>query len=169
MSGHSASGACRADDFAWQFIKGCIETGAAPDLERIVDMTPVDFISRAIVHLAQNPDTLGQNFHLVNKRPSSLPNIVQWAASMGYDIETLPYIPWRDKLLQFAAFHPGSAAFALAPFLPEAADDLQTGTIDFDTSWTETNLQHTDITCPPIEESLFKTYLTYFKETEFLP
>jgi len=34
-------------------LRGCIQLKSAPDANMMVDMTPVDYVSRAIIHLSK--------------------------------------------------------------------------------------------------------------------
>ena len=51
LAGHSASGASNVDDLTAALLKGCIQMGAAPDLDWVFDAVPVDTAADAIVRL----------------------------------------------------------------------------------------------------------------------
>ncbi|NWF71253.1 MAG: thioester reductase domain-containing protein, partial [Chloroflexi bacterium] len=52
--GDSRSGLSNFDDFVSRIILGCIEAGDAPDIHTAMDMTPVDYIAKAIIYLSFN-------------------------------------------------------------------------------------------------------------------
>jgi thioester reductase-like protein len=52
ITGHTKTGVTSVEDFMCRIVKGCIQLGVAPDLDWLLDMTPVDFCADAIVHLA---------------------------------------------------------------------------------------------------------------------
>ena len=54
VSGDSTSGISNADDLLSRFLRGCIEMGAAPDLDWAMDCVPVDHVADAMVQLARN-------------------------------------------------------------------------------------------------------------------
>jgi len=59
-----------------RMIKGFIELGSAPDLDLMVNMTPVDYVSKSIIHLSRQKESLGKAFHLVNPHPLDLSKLV---------------------------------------------------------------------------------------------
>ncbi|NJL38964.1 MAG: amino acid adenylation domain-containing protein [Leptolyngbyaceae cyanobacterium SM1_4_3] len=71
ITGNSQTGQSNLDDFMSHLIKGCIQLGSVPEPENdsFIDMTPIDYVSRAIVHLSKQKQVLGKAFHLVNPHP----------------------------------------------------------------------------------------------------
>jgi len=45
ITGHSQTGVSQTDDMMCRMIKGFIELGSAPDLDLMVNMTPVDYVA----------------------------------------------------------------------------------------------------------------------------
>ena len=70
IAADSQTGVGNAADEATILIKLCIELGLAPQVDREmgVDMTPVDYVARAIFRLARVSESRGQTFHLLNPR-----------------------------------------------------------------------------------------------------
>ena len=62
-------------------------------------MTPVDYISRAIVHLAARKDSFGKIFHLANSRRVQLGKVADWMRTFGYPLRRVPYDSWVAELL----------------------------------------------------------------------
>jgi hypothetical protein len=62
-------------DFNFLVLQGCIEIGAAPQVDGwFTEMTPVDFAAKAIVQLARDSDNVGATFRVtnsVNCRPAT--------------------------------------------------------------------------------------------------
>ena len=79
ITGDSQTGVANTDDFMHRIIKGCLELGLVPDIDTEVDMTPVDFVSSAIVALSQERNCLGWAFHLINPQPLVWHDVVAWA------------------------------------------------------------------------------------------
>jgi len=61
ITGHSQTGVSQTDDMMCRMIKG-FKLGSAPDLDLMVNMTPVDYVSSAIVHLSRQKESLGKLF-----------------------------------------------------------------------------------------------------------
>ena len=66
IAGHTQTGACQTNDFLWRMIKACIQIRRMPALDMMMDITPVDYISKAVVYLSQQKESLGTNFHVLN-------------------------------------------------------------------------------------------------------
>eukprot|EP00112_Aurelia_sp_Birch-Aquarium-sp1_P021007 Seg555.1 transcript_id=Seg555.1/GoldUCD/mRNA.D3Y31 product="hypothetical protein" protein_id=Seg555.1/GoldUCD/D3Y31 len=53
LSGESKNAFWNAADFNLLMLLGCLKTGTAPNVDWLIEMTPVDFVSKAIVKLTQ--------------------------------------------------------------------------------------------------------------------
>ncbi len=51
ISGDSQTGIGNTADLICRMLKGCIQMGKTPDLQILLDMTAVDYVSQAIVYL----------------------------------------------------------------------------------------------------------------------
>src|SRR5262249_48895804 len=98
ITGHSSTGASNRDDLASRYIKGCIQIGAMPEDEATFDMTPVDFVSAAIVELSMSELPPGKNYHLLTPRPLRASELASAIGSFGYALERVPYARWRERL-----------------------------------------------------------------------
>ncbi len=176
ISGHSRTGAWNTDDIICRLIKGAIQMGSAADIDFHLDLSPVDYVSQAIVYLSRKRDSLGQVFHLNNPSPLKLSQLLTWINAYGYSLEKLSYQDWQTQLEQQANYreHP---LYALLPFfcqkwsedkltLPELYQDERRPDISCQT--TIKNLADVSIECPQLTSELFATYFSYFVSTGFL-
>ena len=69
VGGDSRTGSSNLCDLVAALMKGCIQMGAAPDLDWAFDVLPVDYVARAIVRLPRLARPGLQNFHLSHARP----------------------------------------------------------------------------------------------------
>jgi thioester reductase-like protein len=193
ITGHSRTGAWNTDDFMSRLIKSWVEMGSAPDLEGAIDMTPVDYVSSALVHLSLSEQSLGSVFHLVNPRAVRLREMVEWIRPFGYPLELLPYDGWRTELLSGGGSGRGQAVNPLAPLFsatsagPARGQEQQSppggNTVDrigsliaaqyarsvsFDDEWTRHGLAGSSIVCPRVGADVIERYLSYFVRTGFL-
>ena len=53
LSGELANGYWNPVDFNFLMIKGCLLAGTAPTVDWLIEMTPVDFVSKIIVRFTQ--------------------------------------------------------------------------------------------------------------------
>jgi len=196
ISGHSGTGSWHADDFMSRLIRGWIDLGSAPDMEGATDMTPVDYVSEAVVHLSLSTDAKGAVFHLINPREVHLRELVAAIRSSGYSVELLPYDRWRREMLASAEHSTGRAGYSLLPlFSPSSAAELAAGqdpagpreptTVDrigslmaaqyaaravtFDDHHARAGLSGTSITCPRVDNDVLARYLSFLERVGFLP
>ncbi|MFP4120962.1 MAG: amino acid adenylation domain-containing protein [Coleofasciculus sp.] len=164
ISGHSHTGVFNPHDFLYKLIIGCIQLGSVPDEDIRENIVPVDYVSRAIVHLSRQKESIGKAFHLVNSQILHSSQLIDQIRSLGYPLEQLSYDQWRTKLLnsiQCSVEHP---LYPLVPFFPARDAEAETPNsefLQFDGQNTLAGLAGTSITCPPVDHQLIKTYLAY--------
>jgi thioester reductase-like protein len=195
ITGDSRTGAWNTDDFLSRFLESWIELGRAPDLDGAIDMTPVDYVSSALVSLSLSEQALGKVFHLVNPRQVHLRELAAWIRSSGYPIEHVSYDQWRADLLGGAGGPNGRGLHSLTPLFSATAGGSARGqdrlgqegqeTVDrigslmaaqyaamsvkFDDQQTRDGLAGTSISCPQVAGDVFSRYLSFFVRTGFVP
>jgi len=169
VAGHSLTGACQTYDFLWRALKVGLEIKAAPVMDMVLDITPVDYVVRAIVHLSRQPALQGKAFHLVTKDPVQESDLVDWVEKFGYSAERLSFDQWCGRVEERAAELSDVTAGALAPFLTGTLPLDKIPKSYFDAHNVEEGLAGTDITCAKIDDRLLRLYFTYFIDTGFLP
>jgi thioester reductase-like protein len=168
--GHSQTGICSTSNFISLMIKGCLEMSIAPEIEAILNLVPVDYVSRAIVCLSRQEKPCGQNFNLINSEPIEWKNLIHWMQRIGYSIEQVPYQTWYAELLNLGKQGSENILVSLAPlFLNQNLLKSLLGGFNFDAENTINQLASYEIVCPPINEELLNTYFSYFTRSGFLP
>jgi amino acid adenylation domain-containing protein/thioester reductase-like protein len=166
ISGDSRTGVWSGNDHAWRLLQACLLSRCLPDVDWLVELTPVDFVSRAIVHLARQERSVGKVFHLVNPAPMPLREIAAWASRAGYRLRRVAYRDWLDEVLDSARHdtnHP------LHPLIGPLGQDEGGGgwwprgerTPEYDCTNTWRGLQGGAVVCPPVDDALLETYWTY--------
>jgi len=173
ITGHSQTGVCKTKDFFCRIIKGCIQLGAAPNLEGISsDIIPVDYVSKAIVHISEQKESLGKAFHLVNPHDISVNELFNSLGSWGYSIEQIDYEKWRTKLINQGenCTVPEKSENALYPLLPLFSEEfaVRAKRPKYDCQNTLHGLAGTDIVCPSVGSKLLNTYFSYLIGSGFL-
>jgi thioester reductase-like protein len=164
ITGHSRTGASNTSDFLHTVIQACLQLGAAPHLDMEVDMTPVDYVSRAIVELSLRPEAIGHVFHLVNPQPPRMDELVDWLRAAGQTIAVLPLDEWRVQLLAAAEQLPAEMVQPLIQVfgpLDSGADHNPLARVmhpRFDSSLTQRLLAAVGVQCPAVDERLLATY-----------
>jgi amino acid adenylation domain-containing protein/thioester reductase-like protein len=167
VGGDSVTGRSVTDHFIIACFKGFLQFGAFPDLDIEVDVAPVDYVAKAMVHLAFRRNVLGRAFHLTNPSRRRLKDGLDYLRNIGYQFEELPFVELRDRLVNSPNFST-NALFAYQAALDDM-DDVSMQLPTYDTRETLRELAGSGITCPPADEKLFGTYLRYLQEINFLP
>jgi thioester reductase-like protein len=163
ITGHSRTGAANADDLLYTMIRACLAMEAVPDVALPIDMTPVDYVARAIVALAGCPAARGRVFHLVNPRPIPLARLAELLAAGGRPLTRLPYGRWRAAFAEHAARAGAGTLGALDGVLPDAdAPPAATAAHwPYGCATTVALLRELGVGCPPIDADLVGRYVAW--------
>ena len=165
VSGHSETGDCKLGDLIPRLAQGCVELGCAPDFGTgMIDFSPVDFVSRAIVHLSRQADNADRAFNLSHPRPIPWTRLVHRFENQGRPLELVPYAEWLERLERLSQ---GSALRALVPFFNRAPESLFK-LPPSDCRLAQEALRGSSIECLD-QEILMDRYLEYFRRTKWIP
>ena len=171
ITGHSQTGVWNTDDVLCRAIKSSIELGGAPDAEVRLNIVPVDYVSKAVVHLSRRSNALGRVFHLSHSHPVPWRDLVAWIRSFGYPMQPMPYDQWRAQLIELGRLKESAAYFLLPLFslnLSQAGPRIVRHIPEFDCQNTLAGLAGTSIACPPVDSQTFETYFSHFVRCGFL-
>jgi len=172
IAGDSRSGAWNTEDFLCRMLKGCIQLGSAPIIDTSIDLAPVDFVSKAIVHLSLRADWQGKAFHLVNPTAVRPLELLEWLTAFGYPLRMVSYERWKSELLSLGSRCCDNVLYPLAPLFSSGLFDeqmqIRARLPRVDNANTLSGLKNTDMVCPRIDARLFSTYLSYFVRSGFL-
>jgi len=147
-------------------LKGCIQLGIAPDSDAIIQMVPVDYVSKAIVHLSRQRELPANVFHIVSPHNIPTRELGHIMGSLGYKMTVVPYADWRNALFEDAKTSSKNALYPLLSMITE--DPLLERMPIFDCRHTLEGLSGTQIVCPETNAALMATYLTHYKRSGFL-
>ncbi|MBV6623045.1 MAG: amino acid adenylation domain-containing protein [Rivularia sp. (in: Bacteria)] len=166
---HSETGVGNTSDNTFKMLKGCIQLGSVPQGEGMINLIPVDFVSKAILHLSKQKESFGKAFHLINPHPAPLNEIINWVRLFGYQLREITDVQWREELRTIASKSPENALYPLVPFWSKEPDPNTTSpTLEFDYQNTLNGLNGSDIKCPPVSQNLFDKFLSYLTQNGFL-
>jgi hypothetical protein len=154
-------------------------------MDASTDMTPVDYVSRAIAYLSRSPKSLGQVFHLFNPQPVQISAISAAIKSMGFQLQQLDYELWRSKMSALTAVKNRDSLSSLAPFFEDRGPSDSPGksgrsewqsenTLDalgilltthpakFEARLTLEALADSSIVCPAVDVEMLKRYFSFF-------
>ncbi|NET02812.1 MAG: NAD-dependent epimerase/dehydratase family protein [Sphaerospermopsis sp. SIO1G1] len=176
IAGDSKTGICNTHDFINLMIKGCLQMGSFPDVDYMLDMSPVDYVSQAVVYLSRQEKSITQAFHLQHPQPASLKSLVEWIRTFGFKLEMIPYEQWQDQLINNVTDQE-NPLYTLKPFLLERWSEeqitipdlyLQTRRPIISCEATLEALTGSSIVCPEIDSQLLMTYTSYLMQAGFL-
>lgn len=168
ISGHSQTGTWYTDDVICRMIKGCIQMGSMASITGILDLSPVDYVSKSIVYLSRQREASGKSFHLNNPQPISWHQLTDFIRSLGYSIKHISYQDWQSHLSNQARSqsHP---LYPLLPFfLKNSPQHRQAKEPEISCQATQAALAESSIICPPVDTKLLNTYFDYFTRSGFL-
>jgi amino acid adenylation domain-containing protein/thioester reductase-like protein len=95
ISGHSGTGSTNTYDLLTALIVESLHLGFSPDIESWrAEMTPVDFVSKAIITLSNHIHTSQRVFHLGDPNPVSTRAIFDDLNNLGYQTQRLEWNEW---------------------------------------------------------------------------
>ncbi len=172
ITGHSRTGAHGPNDMLAGILRDLVTLGTVPDVDVLLDLTPVDYVSAAIVHLSRK-EARGGIFHLTNPDHVSLRHVVGVLERSGYPVRLQPYAEWYAGLLNRNGSN-GALGAGLTMLLglggTGARQVLQTLQYrHFECGKTLAALADSEIRCPAGDDRLLETYLGYLSRTGLLP
>jgi thioester reductase-like protein len=173
IGGSSLTGAWNSGDFLCRLLRAVIELERIPDLDIELDFSPVDYVSRSIVHLSRQAAAIGQAFNLQHPRGLQLSALAEILGSFGYQVRPIPYTEW----LQHLRASPEGPLYPLVPFLeqrwpPEQLTYVELSQRRYRPHLTchETSrlLGASNIHCPPLDRALVGRYLAFLARGGFI-
>ncbi|PTB75646.1 NAD(P)-binding protein [Trichoderma longibrachiatum ATCC 18648] len=172
ISGHSVTGAANTYDLLNALIIESLQLGQAPDVpDWIVEMTPVDVVTRAIVALADHTDGQQLVYHLGDSKPIPSAALFDSLAELGYETGRLPWDEWVALWNEKR----GSRGGGDDPFTVDilrggmpTVDGLQ-GAIVLKDDATRPTLERYGVHRIDVDSALLETYTRHFFARGWLP
>ncbi len=96
---HSGTGMVNPNDFLSLIIKACARLGCAPLApDWFFEMTPVDFLVKAITKISDDPRHLGMVYNVVQQDAVSADQVFAYMENHGYVAERAPLGYWKSRL-----------------------------------------------------------------------
>jgi amino acid adenylation domain-containing protein/thioester reductase-like protein len=172
ISGHSATGSSNTYDLLNALIVESLHLGCAPQVDGwLVEMTPVDFVSKAITTLSDYTDTEHCIYHLGDPNPVASDAIFDSLSELGY---TTKRLPWQD----WVALWNEKRGYSRSGDEPFTVDILRSGmpiieglmsAVVLKDDATRLALELYGIQRPKIDSALWETYTRHFFARGCLP
>ena len=96
---HSGTGTVNPNDFLSLIIKACARLGCAPLApEWFFEMTPVDFLVKAITKISDDPRHLGNVYNVVQQAPVPADQVFAYMEDHGYVADRAQLGDWKSRL-----------------------------------------------------------------------
>ena len=96
---HSGTGTVNPNDFLSLIIKACARLGCAPLApEWFFEMTPVDFLVKAITKISDDPRNLGRVYNVVQRAPVPADQVFAYIENHGYVADRAQLGDWKSRL-----------------------------------------------------------------------
>lgn len=154
VTGDSVRGLGNRDDFVHRYLAACAKYGVAIDSDRVLDMTPVEYVGRAIARSLGDPESIGRVVHLNNVRGSmSFRALARGMSALGVSCELVDYETFRARAVQPAE----SPLRALSSYFTSAGFYLGSG--PWPDAASRAWLGARGVECPVITERVLRVYL----------
>lgn len=156
----------------YEALRALVETGLTFRSGEDFDITPVDYVAQASLHIALNWSAQNrQTFHLLNPAPITWDMLVDQLRACGYEIGEVPRDDYfhalaegrmlRDGVAYRSTFTDLLSLFGRNDYVPDRAK--------YSTRNTEAALAGTGIRHPASDVNLMRKYIAYAAEVGFLP
>nr|VFJ51745.1 MAG: thioester reductase domain-containing protein [Candidatus Kentron sp. FW] len=169
--GHARTGITgNTDDLLYRLIKACLLMKKFPASNVMINIAPVDYISRAIIHLSQQQKPPGETFHLLNPVPLPLGRFFQEIRDLGYPLEETDREKWLAEVRRRVPQGEEKALYASLLLAIRVSGFFSDGKPRFTASrTTHDRLFGVRIACPPVDRKLLAVYLSYFQQSGYIP
>lgn len=112
ISGHSKTGCCNDGDYMNRLMRSILAEKVFPKNQLAIhlDLTPVDYVSSAIVYLSLKKNRKSQVYHLTQMY-IKFGDLLNHFKAIGHELEEIPFLEWKksieenDKHLLFPLLH----------------------------------------------------------------
>ncbi|NKY30652.1 thioester reductase domain-containing protein [Nocardia gamkensis] len=159
----------------YDILKTMIETGETMLTPVHWDITPVDYVSAAIVHIALHRPTYREIYHLTNPDIRRYYDVVRYVQRAGYEVDLVPLEEFHRRATDRQIYRLGSDEVYDSQTLEMFKYGIELfGTIHYeessyaDCAYTRRVLGAAGIDCPPTED-LVRVYLAHCAEVGYIP
>jgi thioester reductase-like protein len=152
---HSATGAANPNDFQVMIMNACARTRLAPEVGNWhFEMTPVDYLSQTIVHLASEPDHFNGAYHAVSGERIPAGAVFERMQTKNLIDDMVPLTAWQRSLSDHATQENDPSLQLMAESLPDLTLYL-TDESAYDCRRFESVAQSQGLRRPPVDAHYF--------------
>ncbi len=167
VTGDHVHAICNETDLIWRVAVICAELQAIPDVELALNMTPVDDVARAIVHLGSSDRSEGQVYHMLPRHSLTLLDLGPVFSRLGLRLDAMPVEDWMELArARLARRHDDSLAAVIAIL---EKHDAASARPEICFAFTEAQLEAVNARIRPVTTTLFERYLAALRIREAVP
>ena len=154
----------------YDIIKTVTQTGISFHSDENFDVTPVDYVARAIAYLGVEDGRFGgKTYHLVNPDYKNYMDLIALLMEYGYPVRVVPYDDYVKLIKNFALKVNGKTYHSMfMEIIRITADHDLSDNAYIDSTHTVNVLGSAGIRCPAVDINLMSTYLNYCIEQNFI-
>ncbi|MEH2059373.1 MAG: non-ribosomal peptide synthase/polyketide synthase [Nostoc sp.] len=165
----SQTGVWNLNDMFYRFIKSCIQLKSAPEMNSMVEITPVDYLAKALICLSQQPESLGKAFHLINSHSAPWSQFINSIKSFGYPLQQMSYEDWQAELLRNTQISTDNALYSAISLAgdntsSQSRANTAASSLKFDCQNTLNGLADTGIRWPRVDDKLLQAFFANFSK-----
>jgi thioester reductase-like protein len=163
QTGRYPQGQTNVSGLFYDIFKTIIETKVAFSGRTHYDVTPVDYVSKAILYLGAQHGEFHKTYHLTNPDIKTYHDVVAVVKTLGYEINQIPQDEYKKllysgEILKDGLPYSSITTKALKWWWRRDHFDFDAGAIT-DSTMTCDVLLSAGITCPKIDQNLLGTYI----------
>jgi amino acid adenylation domain-containing protein/thioester reductase-like protein len=163
VTGDSVTGESKVDDLFCRMLQTYVQLGAAPGTGEL-DISPVDYLARAIGLLSRQPRSINRDFHFRTSTTLPQAELTEAITGFGYPLDVVEGPEFWARFGRSERDDLGMAPFAGIRGLPGGA-----AAPILDCTDTERTVADLGLTHPAPDAELIRRYLEYFVRVGFLP
>ncbi|MFN6449694.1 MAG: amino acid adenylation domain-containing protein, partial [Nostoc sp. DedSLP05] len=162
---HSQTGVWNSNDMFYRFIKSCIQLKSAPEMNSLIEITPVDYLAKTLINLSQQPESLGKAFHLISSHSAPWRQFINCIRSLGYPLQELSDEDWQAELVRSNQISTDNALYSAISLAEDntSSESNATSSLKFDCQNTLNGLADTTIRWPEVDDKLLQAFFTNFQ------
>ncbi len=164
ISGHSQNGSWNEDDLMFSLLDATLTLGSAPDLDVILDIVPVDYVTDAVIYISSQPDPFGKIYHLSAEEQTNYKDLLTYIKDQGYPLRTVSYDQWKRDLFELAEENPQQGWNVYLPLIADVGAQVL-NMPRFGQENTKAGLKGTSIQSAPLSPELLSAYFRHFIES----
>ena len=156
-------GTNRTASVFYDLLKTVTETQVAFLSPLYFDITPVNYVAKAMLHIVFNLKQYSCTYHLTNPDIKTFSNIIQLLRDVGFPIEVIAMNDYIKRIYTNQLKHNGTVYQSLTTSLIQyrATKVIPVQSTPVDANWTRDILAKAGIQCPKIDKDLLSTLLSY--------